>query len=40
LHATDVLRREDRVAYPPDTTEKAVGTVIKEAELLAADWTA
>lgn len=24
--------------YPPDKTEKAVETVIKQAELLAADW--
>jgi hypothetical protein len=27
-------------AYPPDKTEKAVETVIKQAELLAVDWAA
>ena len=35
-----VRRKLKQHGYPPDKTEKAVETVIKQAELLAADWAA
>lgn len=35
---TLVRRLLKRVGYPPDKTEKAVETVIQQAELLAASW--
>jgi type I restriction enzyme R subunit len=35
-----LVRRQLKMrGYPPDKTEKAVETVLKQAELLAADWT-
>ena len=37
---TLVRRKLRQVGYPPDKTEKAVETVIKQAELLAASWAA
>ncbi len=36
---TLVRRQLKKYGYPPDKTEKAVETVLKQAELLAADWT-
>jgi type I restriction enzyme R subunit len=35
---TLVRRKLRQFGYPPDKTEKAVDTVIKQAELLAAGW--
>ena len=35
---TLVRRQLKKHGYPPDKTEKAVETVLKQAELLAADW--
>jgi type I restriction enzyme R subunit len=35
---TLVRRKLKQLGYPPDKTEKAVDTVIKQAELLAANW--
>lgn len=35
---TLVRRKLRQCGYPPDKTEKAVDTVIKQAELLAASW--
>jgi type I restriction enzyme R subunit len=35
---TLVRRKLTKLGYPPDKTEKAVETVIKQAELLAANW--
>lgn len=35
---TLVRRKLKKHGYPPDKTEKAVDTVLKQAELLAADW--
>ena len=35
---TLVRRTLKKLGYPPDKTEKAVETVIKQAELLAASW--
>jgi type I restriction enzyme R subunit len=37
---TLVRRKLKRHGYPPDKTEKAVETIIKQAELLAANWAA
>ncbi len=37
---TLVRRQLRKHGYPPDKTEKAVETVLKQAELLAADWAA
>ncbi|MEZ4365813.1 MAG: DUF3387 domain-containing protein [Kofleriaceae bacterium] len=37
---TLVRRKLRQHGYPPDKTEKAVETVLKQAELLAADWAA
>ncbi len=37
---TLVRRKLKKHGYPPDKTEKAVETVLKQAELLAADWVA
>ena len=37
---TLVRRQLKKHGYPPDKTEKAVETVLRQAELLAADWTA
>lgn len=36
---TLVRRQLRKYGYPPDKTEKAIETVMKQAELLAADWT-
>lgn len=33
-------RKLKKVGYAPDKTEKAVETVLKEAELLALEWAA
>ena len=35
-----VRRKLRQYGYPPDKTEKAVETVLKQAELLAANWAA
>src|SRR5690606_27508575 len=37
---TLVRRKLKQCGYPPDKTEKAVETVLKQAELLAANWAA
>jgi type I restriction enzyme R subunit len=37
---TLVKRKLKKHGYPPDKQEKAVQTVLKQAELLAADWAA
>jgi len=34
------MRQLRKHGYPPDKTEKAVETVLKQAELLAAEWAA
>ncbi len=36
---TLVRRQLKKHGYPPDKTEKAVETVLRQAKLLAADWT-
>ena len=35
---TLVRRKLRQWGYPPDKTEKAVDTVLKQAELMAANW--
>ncbi|WP_437961980.1 type I restriction enzyme endonuclease domain-containing protein [Sorangium sp. So ce119] len=37
---TLVRRKLKKHGYPPDKTEKAVDTVLKQAELLALEWAA
>ena len=37
-HAIAVRRKLRAHGYPPDKSEKAVETILRQAELLAADW--